>query len=535
MGLPPDQFIRIAGRVDLSRLANERVVVIGVGTVGSMMAHWLADCGLGSLLLVDGDTLDEHNLPRHALPRAYLHWNKAEAMAVFLSDNVSTLRSEALGRYVDDDLADRQLDTLLMNADVVIAATDRRHVQWRIARRSLSLDIPAIFPLLYSQRDGGGGEVFVQRSSADACFFCWDGWRPDRELAAERATRVEAIPTIALAVELALGLLDPRSPFVRRLSRAPGEERRRQIFIQRPDAELSFGPADRQRGCPSCAVGPPGSRQTASDLADLGWSSEPRVPAGGPANALLKLVVLAAGLAVVALPLGIMKFSGAMDNDSLRGGGWIELACAALITVCLIAFLGALGVALDDAPILGQARVRLGQQWRSTHVANYWRAYAVLGVLLGILALLILGVRSFYENHFTFRSDIGHAAGLTDCTGNNANCQVTGTHVSAHFDFYDDARAALHEFRDINYGPGSFCRPQDSSQHPLLVRGSVNHVVSVSCDGQSIQYWPHGTATLVTLTYHTPVSNTFFRNVPPPEPATLIHAIQKLGWPAGVR
>src|SRR5205823_6601735 len=76
----PEHFARIAGRVDLDRLMEARVVVIGLGTVGSPIVAELAACGVRKFRLVDGDTLEPANLPRHTLNADYLDMNKAEAM-----------------------------------------------------------------------------------------------------------------------------------------------------------------------------------------------------------------------------------------------------------------------------------------------------------------------------------------------------------------------------------------------------------------------------------------------------------------------
>jgi molybdopterin/thiamine biosynthesis adenylyltransferase len=258
VALPPDDFARIAGRVDLQLLGSKLVVIVGVGTVGSQLGRELANCGIGRLRLIDGDYLERPNLVRHVLGPRFVAMNKAEGMALQLSDDVPSLHCEALGRYVDDSLADADLDGLLHDADLIIIATDDRVAQRRVARRALALDTPAVLPALYGN---DGGETFVQLSPRQACFLCWDGFRlSDERLRGVEALNADVLSVIELTVHLCLGLLDPRSEFARLLAGSPTDPRPRQLFVQRHFAALSLGPVDRRPNCPSCGVGPAPTR-----------------------------------------------------------------------------------------------------------------------------------------------------------------------------------------------------------------------------------------------------------------------------------
>ena len=254
MSVSPEHFARIAGRVDVPLLATKLTTVIGVGTVGSQVARELANSGVGRLVLIDHDLLEEPNLIRHALPREYLGMNKAEAMTVYLAAQVPTLRPAALSRKVDSALSDTRLDEILKDADLIVAATDDREAQRRVARRALALDIPAVFPALYGDN---GGEVFVQRSPRNPCFFCWDGYRNvDERLRGVEALNADTLPVLQLAVQLSLGVLDPRSEYAGLMAAPRSDSRPRQLFIQRRFAALEMAPQARRFDCPNCAVGP---------------------------------------------------------------------------------------------------------------------------------------------------------------------------------------------------------------------------------------------------------------------------------------
>ena len=78
-------FLREAmllGPEALDRLAACRVIVFGIGGVGSYCAEALARSGIGQLTFVDNDTVGETNLNRQLIAlRSTLGQNKADVMA----------------------------------------------------------------------------------------------------------------------------------------------------------------------------------------------------------------------------------------------------------------------------------------------------------------------------------------------------------------------------------------------------------------------------------------------------------------------
>lgn len=72
---------------NLEKLRNARVLVIGLGGVGSFAAEFLARSGVGSMTIVDGDVVDETNINRQ-LPALHstIGQSKVELMAQRLLD-----------------------------------------------------------------------------------------------------------------------------------------------------------------------------------------------------------------------------------------------------------------------------------------------------------------------------------------------------------------------------------------------------------------------------------------------------------------
>lgn len=60
-----DVFSRNKGILETPIMNNKRVVILGCGSVGSLVALELARAGVGNFVLTDPDTLEYHNLCRH--------------------------------------------------------------------------------------------------------------------------------------------------------------------------------------------------------------------------------------------------------------------------------------------------------------------------------------------------------------------------------------------------------------------------------------------------------------------------------------
>lgn len=111
---------RTAGKVD-DAVRNLRVVVIGCGALGATVAMLLAQAGVRTMTLIDGDILTYQNVGRHVLGAQYIDCNKAEA-----------LQTEINARYVDYSisafaskwqLAFERSPGMFEKADLIISAT----------------------------------------------------------------------------------------------------------------------------------------------------------------------------------------------------------------------------------------------------------------------------------------------------------------------------------------------------------------------------------------------------------------------------
>lgn len=104
-------------------LAGGRVLVIGLGGLGSRSAEMLTRAGVGFLRLVDDDRVDLTNLHRQALydeTDAREHLPKAQAAAVRLREINSQANIEPIVSRVDHT----NIETLAEHIDVIVDGTD---------------------------------------------------------------------------------------------------------------------------------------------------------------------------------------------------------------------------------------------------------------------------------------------------------------------------------------------------------------------------------------------------------------------------
>lgn len=103
------------------RLADARVVVVGVGALGCSAALHLAAAGVGTLVLIDPDRVELSNLHRQILHRtSAVGTHKVASAAARLRERFPTTRVEPRAEALTDD----NLPELFRAASFVVDATD---------------------------------------------------------------------------------------------------------------------------------------------------------------------------------------------------------------------------------------------------------------------------------------------------------------------------------------------------------------------------------------------------------------------------
>lgn len=125
----------VFGREGVRRLAASKVVVFGVGGVGSSCVEALARGGVGRLAIVDGDAVQCSNINRQALAfHSTVGGRKVEVMRAMVADINPDAQVTALDRFALPDEVAALMDEVAADADYVVDAVDTVGTKLAIAQ-----------------------------------------------------------------------------------------------------------------------------------------------------------------------------------------------------------------------------------------------------------------------------------------------------------------------------------------------------------------------------------------------------------------
>src|SRR5579863_2875062 len=149
------------------RIQSARVVVVGLGALGSVQADLLARAGVGELRLIDRDFVEISNLQRQTL---YQESDAAEALpkAVAAARRLARVNSEVRLEPLVSDLSPRNIEETLEGADLILDATDNFETRYLINDFAVRGGIPWI----YGAAVGSYGIKLAIVPGLTACFRC---------------------------------------------------------------------------------------------------------------------------------------------------------------------------------------------------------------------------------------------------------------------------------------------------------------------------------------------------------------------------
>jgi molybdopterin/thiamine biosynthesis adenylyltransferase len=147
------------------RLTAGRVLVAGLGGLGSIAAYYLAAAGVGHLKLIDRDRVTLENLNRQILhSSADIDRPKTESASEKLGRLNPHCRIEAVHTAIADDNA----ESLLGDCTVILDATDNRATRQVLNRVSVRCHVPFV----YGGISGWEGMTSTFIPGNTACFSC---------------------------------------------------------------------------------------------------------------------------------------------------------------------------------------------------------------------------------------------------------------------------------------------------------------------------------------------------------------------------
>jgi sulfur carrier protein ThiS adenylyltransferase len=170
-------FLPEVGETGQLALAQAHVVILGIGGLGQLAAHYLACAGVGHLTLIDGDTVEVSNLPRQLLvDDADIGLNKALVAKQKLSRMAPQCKISSHTIFFDIQVTRHLFDTALQakvqgKAVLVLDCTDNFDTRQGINR----LCIEAGLPLVSAAITAFSGQLFAVEQGkfpSGGCYHC---------------------------------------------------------------------------------------------------------------------------------------------------------------------------------------------------------------------------------------------------------------------------------------------------------------------------------------------------------------------------
>ncbi len=149
------------------RLLAARVLVIGAGGLGSPAAFYLASAGVGSITLVDNDTVDLTNLQRQIL---HTSDRIGQAKAVSGRMTMQALNPGIEVVALQERVEGERLQELVAAADVVLDCSDNFVTRHAVNRACVTAGVPLVSGA--AVRMDGQVSVFDVRQAHAPCYAC---------------------------------------------------------------------------------------------------------------------------------------------------------------------------------------------------------------------------------------------------------------------------------------------------------------------------------------------------------------------------
>jgi len=149
------------------RLQSAHAVIMGVGGLGSPAAMYLAAAGIGTLTLVDFDTVDHSNLQRQIIHNTN---SVGESKVSSAKNTLKKINPEVSIHSIDKHLTLDELKTLIADTDCVIDATDNFETRFIINRACVSQKVALVSAAAIQYE--GQISVFDFTQNDSACYAC---------------------------------------------------------------------------------------------------------------------------------------------------------------------------------------------------------------------------------------------------------------------------------------------------------------------------------------------------------------------------
>lgn len=151
------------------KLLNKKVVIIGCGALGTVIANNLVRSGLGYLRIVDRDYIELSNLQRQVLfDEDDIEANLPKAIAA--RDKLEKINSTVEIEALVQDVNSKNIIDLCKDFDLILDATDNMETRYLINDVSIKLGVPWVYGGLVAS-SGMVHTIIPNKTSCLRCLF----------------------------------------------------------------------------------------------------------------------------------------------------------------------------------------------------------------------------------------------------------------------------------------------------------------------------------------------------------------------------
>jgi len=153
-----------------ARFAAAHALVVGTGGLGNPAAQFLASAGIGTITLVDADTVDHTNMQRQIL---FAMDDVGTPKVAAAARRIAAINPESRVVPVAKRVGDAELAELVADADVVLDCTDNFATRHAINRACVADRKPLVSGAAI--RFDGQLAVYDTRDATSPCYHCLFG------------------------------------------------------------------------------------------------------------------------------------------------------------------------------------------------------------------------------------------------------------------------------------------------------------------------------------------------------------------------
>lgn len=123
-------------------LSEKHVIILGCGGLGSNSANILIRIGIGSIYIVDDDSLDLTNLHRTSL---FNEEDTGKSKCQILEEKLQKINSEVTVKGIKKRITKENIESVVKRADIILDGTDNMETRFLINEVAVKSNIPWIY------------------------------------------------------------------------------------------------------------------------------------------------------------------------------------------------------------------------------------------------------------------------------------------------------------------------------------------------------------------------------------------------------